>query len=193
MKKLLFGLLVTVIISFNSTAQTSKESWRKMIENHKVNVDRVLNSEKPKDVELNKFREQLILGERKLSEKSNFEIAKSSEPLKKYAMDFIKKNDILVENEDEILFYASFYPDFPINDDLNEAFGGLTIDEVWDCAVEAVGLGFMTAIGAAGIKATGIIVFTKTITKVITKFAGPIGGAITAADFAFCLYGQSLD
>ena len=101
----------------------------------------------------------------------------------------------MVDSEDELLFYATFYPNFPMNDDLNQTFGGpgLTADEIWDCAVDAVGLGFVTAIGAAGIKAAGIKVFTKALTKFITKFAGPIGAAITAADFGFCLYGQSLD
>ncbi len=195
MKKVIFGLIATVLFSINSTGQTTKESWLKMIENHKENVDRILNSEKPKDIDLKKFKEQIVLGERKLSEKSNNEIIKSSIPLKTYASEFTRKNNILVESDDELIFYAGFYPDFPINDDLNEALGGpgLTADEVWDCAVEAVGLGFVTAIGAAGIKATGIKVFTKAITKFITKFAGPIGAAITVADFGFCLYGQSLD
>jgi hypothetical protein len=193
MKKVIFGLIATVLFSINTTAQTTKESWLKMIDNHKVNVERILNSEKPKDVDLKKFKEQIVLGERKLSEKSKNEIILSSIPLKTYASEFTRKNNILVDSDDELIFYAGFYPDFPINDDFNEALGGLTADEVWDCAVDAVGLGFVTAIGAAGIKATGITVFTKAITKFITKFAGPIGGAITVADFAFCLYGQSLD
>jgi hypothetical protein len=195
MKNLIFGLIATVLFSINSTGQTTKESWLKMIENHKENVDRILSSEKPKDVDLKKIKEQIVLGERKLSERSSNELIKSSIPLKAYASEFTQKNKILVENDDELIFYAGFYPEFPITDDLIEALGGpgLTADEVWDCAVEAVGLGFVTAIGAAGIKATGIKVFTKAITKFITKFAGPLGAAITVADFGFCLYGQSLD
>lgn len=192
MKKLLFGLLATVMLSVAGNAQISKESWRKMIENHKVNVDRVLNTEKPKDVELNKFKEQIILGERKLSEKSNLEIAKSSESLKKYAMDFIKKNDILVENEDEILFYSGFYPDFPINDDNFETLS-ITPDELWYCAIEAAGVGFGASFGIHTLKEKGIKFITKAITKALVKFAGPIGTAITIADFGFCLYRADQD
>lgn len=202
MKKLFLGLIAIIFINFYSTAQTSKESWLKMIENHKVNVDRILNSEKPKDIDLQKFKEQIVSGERKLSEKSNNEIIKSSVPLKAYASEFTRKNNILVESDDELIFYAAFSPDFPINDEFFEpnATGStttdkpeLTIDEVWDCAVDAVGIGFASAISTHTIKQLGVKVFTKAFTKFLTKFAGPIGAAITVADFGFCLYGQSLD
>ena len=140
MKKIIFGLIATVLIGFNSTAQTTKESWLKMIENHKVNIDRILNSEKPKDIDLKKFKEQIVLGERKLSEKSNNEIITSSIPLKTYASEFIRKNNILVDSDDELIFYAGFYPDFPINDGNFETLG-ITADELWYCALEAAGVG----------------------------------------------------
>lgn len=192
MKKIIFGLIATVLIGFNSTAQTTKESWLKMIENHKVNIDRILNSEKPKDIDLKKFKEQIVLGERKLSEKSNNEIITSSIPLKTYASEFIRKNNILVDSDDELIFYAGFYPDFPINDDNFETLG-ITADELWYCALEAAGVGFATSVGIHELKEKGIKFITKKVTKLLVKFAGPIGTAITVADFGFCLYRANQD
>ena len=64
----------------------------------------------------------------------------------------------------------------------------ITADEVWYCAVEAVGLGFATAAGASNLKKAGIKMLTKSFTKLVAKFAGPIGAAIMVADFGFCLY-----
>ena len=192
MKKIIFGLIATVLISFNSTAQTTKESWLKMIENHKVNIDRILNSEKPKDIDLKKFKEQIVLGERKLSEKSNNEIITSSIPLKTYASEFIRENNILVDSDDELIFYAGFYPDFPITDDNFETLGR-TADELWYCALEAAGVRFATSVGIHELKEKGIKFITKKVTKFLVKFAGPIGTAITVADFGFCLYRANQD
>ena len=69
----------------------------------------------------------------------------------------------------------------------------LTADEIWDCAVEAVGLGFVSAVGMHGAKKAGIKMLTKSFTKFVSRFAGPIGAAIMVADFGFCLYGAAND
>ena len=69
----------------------------------------------------------------------------------------------------------------------------LTADEIWDCAVDAVGLGFVSAVGGSGLKKAGIKMLTKSFTKLVAKFAGPIGAAIMVADFGFCLYGAAND
>ena len=34
---------------------------------------------------------------------------------------------------------------------------------------------------------------TKSFTKFVSRFAGPIGAAIMVADFGFCLYGATND
>jgi hypothetical protein len=69
----------------------------------------------------------------------------------------------------------------------------LTSDEIWDCAIEAVGLGFVTAASGSGLKKAGIKMLTKSFTRLVAKFAGPIGAAIMVADFGFCLYGAAND
>lgn len=64
-------------------------------------------------------------------------------------------------------------------------------DEVWDCAVDAVGLGFVSYIGLKTLKKVGATIITKAITKALIKFAGPIGSAIMIAEFAACIYDAS--
>lgn len=163
-----FSLLLLITLNFTIFAQTNYKQWNTMMVQHKSIVDSVLLAACPKGLEVTDFKHQIIEGKLNLSETSTAEILKSSELLKKYAEEFITKNNISVDSDDELLLYASFNPNFPINDNFYQTLGapGLTADEIWDCAVDAVGLGFVSAIGAAGIK---------------------------AADFGFCLYGQSLD
>lgn len=69
----------------------------------------------------------------------------------------------------------------------------LTADEVWDCAKDAVGIGFVSAVAMHGAKKLGIKILTKAFTKFVSKFAGPVGAAIMVADFGFCLYGAAND
>lgn len=64
----------------------------------------------------------------------------------------------------------------------------ITADELWYCVVESVGLGFVSAIGMKQLKKQGVKVITKTLTKFLSRFAGPIGVGIAVADFGFCLY-----
>ena len=71
--------------------------------------------------------------------------------------------------------------------------GTVTADEIWDCAKEAVGLGFVSYLGIKTLRAVGAQIITKAITKTLVKFAGPLGTAIMVADFSFCIYGASQD
>lgn len=71
--------------------------------------------------------------------------------------------------------------------------GNLTWPEIWGCAVEAVGLGFVSYIGLKNLTKVGATIITKAITKALVKFAGPIGTAIMMADFGFCIYEASQD
>ncbi|WP_299679370.1 hypothetical protein [uncultured Tenacibaculum sp.] len=69
----------------------------------------------------------------------------------------------------------------------------LTADEIWNCSVKAVGLGFISYVGMKGLKKAKIKLITKAFTKFLSRFAGPIGAAIMVAEFGFCLYGESND
>lgn len=72
----------------------------------------------------------------------------------------------------------------------------LTPDEIWGCVKSSVtaGVGSLITIGTLqGLRKVGIKVLAKAFSKLLAKFAGPIGVAIMVADFGFCLYGESND
>lgn len=73
----------------------------------------------------------------------------------------------------------------------------ITIDEVWDCLKDAVGIGAGSMLGIAGLHA---LAQKKGIQQVVVKFAalmarnmGYIGLAITVFDFSSCMYKESHD
>ena len=67
----------------------------------------------------------------------------------------------------------------------------LTGNEIWDCLVDAVGLGGAGALGTYALNQAGIKIITKALTKFLIKNLGWVGVAITVADFSFCVYGAS--
>jgi hypothetical protein len=187
MKKLVFGLLATLMFGNLSFGQTSIKEWKVMMEKHKESIESILTKECPKEVKLNKFKEQLLNGEAKLSENAFKEIETISEPVINYARMYTNQNNIIVDSNDELIFYAGFYPSFPINN-YNYETSSITADELWYCALEATGVGFATSVGIHELKEKGIKFITKKLTKFLVKFAGPVGTAMTVADFGFCLY-----
>ena len=82
MKNLVFGFIATVLFSFNSTAQTTSQDWLKIMESYKSSVSSILSKECPINMDVEKFRTSLILGENKLSSNGLAEITKLTSPLK---------------------------------------------------------------------------------------------------------------
>ncbi len=73
----------------------------------------------------------------------------------------------------------------------------ISLDEVWDCLKDAVGLGAGSMLGIAGLHA---LAQKKGIQKAVVSFAsimarnmGYIGLAITVFDFSSCMYKESMD
>ena len=197
MKGIILGLIATVFIGFNSKAQTSKESWLLMIENHKVNVDRILNSDKPEDVELNKFKENLFIGKSVLSEKSNAEISNLNEPLKRYGIELARKLNITDFDESDLISLALFPPDISIGDDEGIYYttnGDITGQEVFNCALIAIGADLLYSAGgvAGGVKWT-VKAITKVVKSIGVRFLGPLGVGIAVGTFGYCIYQASLD
>lgn len=195
MNKVIFSLIATVLISFNSTAQTTKESWLKMIENHKVNIDRILNSEKPKDVELNKFKENLFIGKSKLSEKANSEISILNEPLKKYGRELASRLQMSDIDDSDMITLSLFPPDVTVGNDDNLYYttnGDITGDEIFNCALIAIGADLLYSAGgvSGGTKWT-VKAITKAVKSIATRFLGPIGAGIAVGTFGYCIYQAS--
>lgn len=197
MKKIIFGLIAIILISLNSTAQTSKKDWQKMIENHKFNVDKILNSEKPKEIDLNKFKENLFTGKNKLSEKSKSEINNLNEPLKEYGKELAHQLKLENLDDNDIISLSLFPPDVTIGNDENLYYttnGVITGDEIFNCALIAIGADLLYSAGgvSGGTKWT-IKAITKAVKSIATRFLGPIGVGIAVGTFGYCLYEASLN
>lgn len=194
MKKVIFGLIATAFICFNSTAQTSSKDWLKMIENYKSSVTSVLSKECPKGMDVEKFRTSLILGENKLSSSSIAEITKLNSPLINYGKEFATKHKLELTDEASLIFYSSFSPDIVISD--GELIGaragssspGLTWSEVGNCALAALGADAAWAWAAGSGTSWSMAALTTTFTGVAKRFLGPIGVGIAVGSFSYCLY-----
>jgi hypothetical protein len=72
----------------------------------------------------------------------------------------------------------------------------LTVDEVWDCAKRALGVGTGSVLSIAGLQALakdGIQQVVITMSKWLAKRAGWIGAIIMVADFSSCVYAEAHD
>ncbi|MBY8963838.1 hypothetical protein KJK34_13840 [Flavobacterium sp. D11R37] len=98
-------------------------------------------------------------------------------------------NEIILSEIGDVLQSGQVTITNPIPDSTLE----ITPDEIWYCIVEAVGIGIGSTIGMKQLKKNGVKVITKALTKTLAKFAGPIGVAITIADFGFCIYRADRD
>jgi len=74
----------------------------------------------------------------------------------------------------------------------------LSIDatEIWECLKDAVGVGSASILGIAGLKklaGQGIQAIVLAGSKILAKYAGWIGLAVTVLDFSSCIYGEMAD
>lgn len=87
-------------------------------------------------------------------------------------------------------------PIFPQTNGVAVNKAGLTVDEVWNCLKEAVGLGSTGVLGIAGLTKLakdGIQEVVIATSKWLAKKAGWIGAAITLFEFGDCVYSEAID
>jgi hypothetical protein len=83
-----------------------------------------------------------------------------------------------------------------INKNATEGTPKLTLDEVWDCAKQALGVGSGSILTIAGIQKLvkeGIQQVVLTVSKFLAKNAGWFGAAIMVIDFSSCIYAEYND
>lgn len=190
MKKIIFGLIATAFLALNSNAQTTSQVWLKMMENYKNSVTSILSKECPRDMEIEKFRTSLILGEKKLSSNGLAEISRLTLPLKNYGKEFAIKNRLELTDDASLIFYSSFSPDMPIdNGGINVVAlsGRLTWADVGNCALAALGADALYSLAFSGASSWSIGALTTTFTGVAKRFLGPIGVGIAVVSFGLCL------
>ena len=194
MKKVILSLVALLIINLTSYSQTTKQDWSKMMESYKNSVESILSKECPKNMELEKFRTSLILGENKLSSNGLNEISRLTSPLKDYGKEFATKHKLELTDEASLIFYSSFSPDIVISN--GELIGakvgasgpGLTWAEVGNCALIALGADAAWAWAAGSGTSWSMAALTTTFTGVAKRFLGPIGVGIAVGSFSYCLY-----
>lgn len=190
MKKLIFGFIATIMITSLSFGQTSFKDWSSMMKTYKSSVESVLSKECPKNMDIEKFRKSLILGENKLSSNGLAEISKLTLPLKNYGKEFATKNKLELTDEASLIFYSSFSPDLPIDDggiNVVALGGGLTWADVGNCALAALGADALYSLAFSGASSWSIAALTTTFTGVAKRFLGPIGVSIAVVSFGLCL------
>lgn len=193
MKKLFISLIAMVLITNFSFGQTSSVNWVRMMENYKNSVTSVLSKECPKDMDIEKFRTSLILGENKLSSNGLAEISKLTSPLKNYGKEFATKHKLELTDEASLIFYSSFSPDIKV--DNGELIGskvgepsGITAADYVNCALSALGADALYALAMSAGTSWSMAALTTTFTKVAKRFLGPIGVGIAVVSFGLCLH-----
>jgi len=73
----------------------------------------------------------------------------------------------------------------------------LSLSEVWDCMLQAVGFGSAATFGVGQLiklaKEEGIQTVVVTVSKWLAKKAGWIGAIVAVIDFSICIYDQAMD
>ncbi len=83
-----------------------------------------------------------------------------------------------------------------INGTFTTNYMALSLDEVWGCVKEALGVGSASILGIAGLQklaAEGIQDIVIATSKWLAKRAGWIGAAVILIDFGSCIYKESND
>ena len=192
MKNLVFGFIATVLFSFNSTAQTTSQDWLKIMESYKSSVSSILSKECPINMDVEKFRTSLILGENKLSSNGLAEITKLTSPLINYGKEFATKHKLELTDEASLIFYSSFSPDFVVTN--GELIGarvgepGLSGADLVNCALAALGADALYALAFSGASSWSMAALTTTFSGVAKRFLGPIGVGIAVVSFGICLH-----
>lgn len=87
-------------------------------------------------------------------------------------------------------------PIFPQTNGIAVNKADLTLDEVWNCLKDAVGVGSAGVLGIAGLTKLakdGVQEVVIATSKWLAKKAGWIGAAITLIEFGDCIYSEAID
>lgn len=193
--------------SLFSFSQISYDEWKEMKAKYKSDFDEVMEKEKPTDMDWERFKKAVGSGEILISESTIARIEQISEPLIKYGKDLATKNNIVVDDKNELLFFSCFEPETDLNviKTLEESFveeikkhsgpnvnilvkQELTGREIFNCAVTAIGADAAWALLEGSGTSWTIAALRTSFTNVAKRFLGPIGVAWAVGTFAYCLY-----
>ncbi len=194
MKKLVFSLMAMLLFVISTNAQTNKAEWERMMKNSLSSIDAILEKTRPKEINLENYKQKLIMGELQLSDDSKRQIEPLIEPLKKYGEEVAIMHKLSYADDSDLIALASFEPDSPINDGQYEFTTlGLTGSEIAWCAAIAIGADALYSLAFSGATSWSAAALASTFSAVAKRFLGPIGVAYAVVSFGLCIGDQAQD
>ena len=191
MKKILFGFIATVLMSnitFSQSTLMSDNEYRSIILNFSQNLNNVLLTECPQEIDLFQFKKKIISGEIQLSNTAKSSIYQHASLLITYARDFKDSKNLTSTNDAEIYILSSFAPSTTIiNGKLIEtSITKLKAIEMWNCALSV----FNTdnyELKALVSDNVDVSLISKATATYLTQYAGNTGVWIMISEFSNCL------
>lgn len=206
-------------IPLDSFIQTDEE-YKILITTTNVYIDKILNESKPIHESLSEYKINLLNGVERLSERDQDRILKATYKLSKYGKQVAIQNNINIDlsNLNSTIALGGLYSPSQLkskkiennifthasNIQFSEGVGSirsnsvksfqlLSDNEVFDCAMEALGVDALFALGTSVSSSWTIAAITRAFSAAAGKFLGPVGVSIAVGSFGYCLYIQSKD
>ncbi|KAB1156920.1 hypothetical protein [Flavobacterium luteum] len=189
MKKIIYSFFVFLLCSTIAMAQTglmSDEDHRIMMNEYATNLNTVLTAELPQGITIDQFKKKIVNGELTLSSTAQASILTYAEPLKTYGTQFATTKNLIATTDAEKIFLSSFTPSTLIdeNGDLIESdtTGGLSYQDIWQCAVEVCNTVGCNPFGMVDSNSESINLLSKAVTATLTNHANTLGVAVIMGD-----------
>ena len=198
MKKLLYGILATLLLANIMVAQTTPlmtdGDYRIMMNDYTNNINTILQGECPAGVTIDQFKKNIVTGQSTLSSAAQTAITTFALPLKTYGQQLIAGNPSLqASNDGYLYFFASFVPSTRIDNSYypgslleSDVNGGLKATEMWDCA--------MQSFNVENCATQTVVQDTKDLNKLasycvkkLTPNAGVVGVEVMLSGFSICI------
>ena len=202
-----------------SFIQTDAE-YKVLITTTNKSIEKILLASKPNHESLTMYKINLLKGTERLSKMDQDKILEASYKLSEYGRQVAIQNNINIDLSDlnNTIALGGIYspsqlkskkiensmftqsPAIQLSKENSSTrtnsiqnYQLLTNNEVFDCALEALGLDALFAVGTSVTSSWTIAAITRSFSAAAGKFLGPVGVAIAVGSFGYCLYIQSND
>lgn len=183
-------------------------------------IEKILVVSKPNQESLSMYKINLLNGTERLSKFDQDRILEASYKLSEYGRQIAIQNNINIDLSDlnSTIALGGIYspsqlkskmienslfiqaPAFQLSKEIGstrinsiKSYQLLTNNEVINCAMEALGLDALFALGSSVSSTWTIAAITRSFSTAAGKFLGPVGVSIAVGSFGYCLYIQSND
>lgn len=187
----------------SSNVEQTEQSYQKMMNQLRTDIDDVLMTSIPEEMSLIDYKSSLLLGELELSEQDVDAIEVAYLPLDLYGKNLAINNEIDIDtnNKAETLALGGMFSpedslDFNASSENNLVVyhnPGLTWGEVGYCVIAGLGADALYSLAFSGGVSWGAAALTTVFSKAAARFMGPIGVAIAVVSFGLCLASEAQD